>query len=272
MFIQGYGVMQNGQRNPLKDAQIKNDDIKFVVLRDWWSRMNPRSGVFDLAYLEIQAKRVQAAGKRIVLGPMTGDVAPKWILSPRSTWTSSGRSYSQCLLPWEPKVLDAYEKLIERLASEFNRDWPCWITGCTIASQEMHTNGVDKVKGYSTKKMELAWIRSVNIVQSHFTNCILSISGQAPVLKYLESVIQETKDLGKSRISYQHNSLGPQTSPAAAHEHRMRGLYEEGYNSGREMAQPGYTASIRYSAPYMHYCVLYPQDVGKPLPALAQPK
>ncbi len=266
MFIQGYGVLQNGQRHPLKDEQIDNDDIKFVVLRDRWAAMNPRQGKYDFDYLESQLERVQKYGKRAIIGPMTGETAPYWLK--KSTPIATFGRHVDVPLPWMDKVLDEYEQLIERLALQFP-NWPCWITGPTIASQEMHLNGFDKAKGYSTKKMELAWIRAVNIVATRFKDCILSISGQAPVLKYLESVIQESKDLGKTRISFQHNSLGPQTSPAAAHEHRMRGLFEEGYNCGREMAQPGNTTSIRYSAAYMHYCVLYPQDVGKALPALA---
>ena len=269
MFIQGYGVLQNGQRAPLKDEQIKHDDIKFVVLRDWWARLNPAKDKYDFSHLEKQAERVRDAGKRFILGPMTGDAGPRWIPTPRASWRNGGNDYRDVALPWGSPMLDEYEKLINKLSSEFAAATPIWITGPTVASQEMHTNGVDKVVGYSSKKMELAWIRAINIVQSRFNNCILSISGQSPVLKYLESVIQEAKDLGKASISFQHNSLGHQTTPAAAHEHRMRSLFFEGYNSGREMIQPGNTAAIKYHAKFIHYCVLYPQDVGKPLPALA---
>jgi hypothetical protein len=198
---------------------------------------------------------------------MTGECSPEWIKGPRLKFGK----YTNLLAPWTPELLVQYNIFVQALATMYASDsYLCgvWISGPTTSSQEMHTNGLEKVAGYSPQKMREAWLKSVKIVSDSFTECanILSVSGQNPVQSYIKDVIEETKKLGKQRAVFQHNSLGTQTSLSAVHHKHLLSLHSQGYRVGAEMVQPGHYQGIK-KFPQASFVVLYPGDQNQTLPA-----
>ena len=261
-MVNGIGVLQPGDgKRVLTAAQIAKSD--FVVVRERWSHLNPKKGQFDFTRPLEQCKRARLAGKKVVLGVMTGhECTPSWLEGTRLSWTHGGRPYRGVLAPWSPSIPDAYDRLYRQIWGSFSPDM-VWITGPTVASQEMHTKGLDKQKGYSASKMRAAWIECFDAVRTHFntTTKVLSVSGQRPVQEYMWDVIGYCQNLStKTTMAFQHNSLGPQTSPLAVHHKALLKLSKEGWPVGYELAQPGASDDM-LEFPQAVFGVWYPEDL-----------
>lgn len=263
-MITGIGVLQPGDgARVLSDKQIDLTD--FVVLRERWKHLNPSKTKYDFARLNSQIERCARRRKPFVLGVMTGaDCAPDWIPGKRLNWSHQGRKYANVLAPWEASLVDPYDRLMQKLWSVVSPA-AVWITGPTIASQEMHTNGVDKQKGWSPAKVEQNWKDCFDCVRAQFntTMKLLSITGQAGAKSYLWNVIDYCQSLSDpTTLAFQHNSLGPQTTLSAAHHAALLKLHRNGWPVGYELVESGASGSAKMF-PEASYGVWYPKDIEK---------
>lgn len=255
-YVEGLGVMQPGDRQSyLTDAQIAGSS--FIVPRERWKYLEPVRGSYDFTRLDSQIKRAKQAGKMFVLPVMTGmDCNPPWL---------DGTHNGETLIPWSSDLRDSYRKLHERLAAKYARDAQLgmvWITGPTIPSQEMHLNGFEDSPGFSSDRMLLAWMDSIDLIGYLYpgVSATLSISTQKPVKEYLNDVIEYAiKTLGQ-RAVFQINSLGTHTNVKAEHIVKLKELHARGFRVGAEMVGPGHTAAFG-KLPEASFFVRYPQDV-----------
>ncbi len=255
--MKGYGLLQPGDRQrALTDAEIKSVD--FIVLRDRWSYLDKG---FDRLYQQMD--RCKRLKKPYTVSVMTGDDC-----APDQPWYIKRQ-------PWNLSNLKRYTDLQAKLSTELKGrgylDSVCgvWITGPTVPSQEMHLNGADKFSGFSRDKMIGAWQQACQIVKEYYPQqtAVLSISGQSSVTPYLDRVINYAQNMFGKNVVFQHNSLGTQTNTNATHHKKLIQLYNQGYDVGAEMVQPGHTAGIK-KFPQAKYIVLYPGDQNKTLPKL----
>lgn len=273
MLLKGYGLLQPGDRQrTLTNSEIGHRALSFMVLRDRWKYINPRQGVIDFDRLKVQIERCHKFNKGYIPAIMTGSgCSPDWLPGLRLNWTHSRRKYKNVIAPWLPIIWQEYQEVLQRLAEFVDNDLLCrgvWVNGPTVASQEMHTNGVDTQPGYSVVKMADNW-RSTGVVFNQIfkkVNLIYSISGQNAA-GYVQSVINYAKELfPKDRLVFQHNSLGTQTSLNSNHHKMLLNLYREGYRVGSEQVQPGHTKALS-KFPQASYHILYPGDQLQKLPA-----
>lgn len=272
MQLKGYGLLQPGDRQRvLTNSEIGHKALSFMVLRDRWKYINPRKDFIDLDRLIDQIERCHKFNKNYIPAIMTGqDCTPDWLPGQRLNWKHDGRTYKNVLAPWLPVIWQQYEVVLQELAELVDNDPLCcgvWVNGPTVASQEMHTNGVDKQPGYSNSAMVTNWFKTSSIFNSYFkkANFIYSISGQNAA-GYVPSVISNAKLAHpKDRLYFQHNSLGKQTALGSNHHKMLLQLHKEGYRVGAEMVQPNEVAGIS-RFPEANYIVLYPNDIKQKLP------
>jgi hypothetical protein len=263
-YVSGPGLMHGGNHNnTLSDAQLKNPKVKFVVPRERWSYLEPKNNQFNASYLLREIRRARAAGQPYVLGVMTGgECTPSWL---------PGQRYQGVLVPWEQSIRDEYRELhaylstLEVVPGLMLKDDPrlklVWITGPTVPSQEMHTNGIEKAPGYTAGKMRAAWMWSIDTIADKYPGvaCVLSISGQKPAQAYQPQVIAYARQQLGPRATFQHNSLGKQTDVTALHHRTLLDLAKQGVRVGSEAVQPGNVSAIT-KFPQATYTVWYPGD------------
>lgn len=263
----GYGLLQGGNRNnPLSTAQFAHPKISFIVLRDGWGKQETRDDAFDFRYNAAQIRRCRKAGKGYIVAPMTGASTPAFVTGPRYK-NNKGESV---IAPWSPAIQSQYATFAYALAnSEVDelkvKDDPLaiavWCTGPTVASQELHLNGLEKAPGYSPAGIVKNFTACIKATHDAFPGKpgILSVSGQPAVQKYQPQIIAAMKaEYGKDAI-FQHNSLGKQTSVTATHHQIVLDQKRQGYRVGAEMVQPGNTAGLA-KFPQRDYAVLYSGD------------
>ncbi len=263
----GYGMLQGGNRNnSLTAAQFAHPKISFIVLRDGWSKQEPRDDAFDFRYNAAQIRRARKAGKGYIVAPMTGASTPSFVSGPRY----KNNKGELVLAPWSPSITAQYATFVYALAnSEVDglkvKDDPLaiavWCTGPTVPSQELHLNGLEKAPGYNPAGIVANWTACIKATHAAFPGkpAILSLSGQTAVQKYQPQIIAAMKaEYGKDAI-FQHNSLGKQTSVTATHHRLVLEQKRQGYRVGAEMVQPGNTAGLA-KFPERDYAVLYPGD------------
>lgn len=265
----GYGLLQGGNRNnSLSAAQFAHPKISFIVLRDGWSKQEPRDDAFDFRYNAAQIRRCRKAGKGYIVAPMTGASTPSFVAGPRFK-NNKGESV---LAPWSPAIPAQYAAFVYALAnSDVDgvkvKDDPLniavWCVGATVPSQELHLNGLEKAPGFSSAGIVKNFTACIKATHDAFPGKpgILSLSGQPAVQKYQPQIIAAMKaEYGKDAI-FQHNSLGKQTSVTATHHRLVLDQKRQGYRVGAEMVQPGNTAGLA-KFPERDYAVLYPGDEG----------
>lgn len=259
----GYGLLQGGSRNnSLTNAQIAHPKISFIVLRDRWNAVEKRPGVYDFTYLASQVRRCRAAGKGYFVAVMTGGGStPDFVPGPR---------YKGCIVPWAPAIPEHYSRLMAALAdfdvdsvklSKDVNNVGVWCTGPTVPSQELHLNGMERARGFSPTGIVSNWKQCIAATKASFSDKpgILSVSGQAAVLKYQPQIIAAMETTYGKAACWQHNSLGTQTNVNAAHHQVVLGQKRKGYCVGAEMVQPGNTAGL-VKFPEREYAILYPGD------------
>lgn len=275
MNLTGYGLLQPGDRQQvLTNSEMGHKALSFMVLRDRWKYLQPNSSPnsINLDRLKVQIERCHKFNKGYIPAIMTGqDCTPDWIIGTRLNWQHDRRSYKNVLAPWLPIIPKTYENILQKLADLIENDplnCGVWVNGPTVASQEMHTNGVHTQKGYSAALMFDNWRTITILFNSIFkkSNLIYSISGQIEALKYVKNVIEYAKaTFPKERLAFQHNSLGKQTSVNSNHHKLLLQLEKEGYRVGSEQVQPGHTAGLS-KFPQADYHILYPGDEKQKLP------
>jgi hypothetical protein len=270
--IRGYGLMQGGNRNnALTDAQFKNEKVKFITVRDRWSKQEERDDHFNFIYNANQIRRCTKFNKPFILGNMTGaGCTPNHVPGPRATYQEKDGQQS-VLLPWAPSIPVEYGKFLYAQSNSTVdgvkvKDHPLlgmvWITGPTISSQEMHSNPIKKLINAQTEKMWVDnWCKCIDHTLANYpkTDGVLSLSGQPGFQRGQSQVVAYFKKVYGKQACFQHNSLGTQTSVGALHHQLVLQQIRDGYRGGSEQVQPGHVAALS-KFPQATFNVLYPGD------------
>jgi hypothetical protein len=266
--VEGYGLLQQGSRQSvLSDAQIRHPKVGFYVFRDRWNAIEPKQGKRDASYIVSQIKRARAAGKKYVLAVMTGESStPDWVPGDRA----KGKEKT-CIVPWAPELPQHYRALHEYLREvvvapgvKIGDDPNCgmvWDNGPTVPSQELHTNGMEKAKGFTAPKMLGEWKASIDIITELYpgVSIVLSLSGQTPVKAYQPQVIDYFIAKAGVRATFQFNSLSGHSQRGAYHFKAILDLHHRGFRVGAEMVEQGETAGWA-KFPERDFVVIYPKD------------
>jgi hypothetical protein len=261
--VAGPGLMHGGNHNhALTGAELNHPKVKFIVPRERWSYLEPTRNNYNATYLLREIKRARAVGKPYVLGVMTGSNVPAWV---------PGDRYKGVIVPWAPALITEYRDLhwylsnIEVAPGLKLKDDPLlglvWGHVAVKASQELHTNGMERAPGYSPAKVLTAIKASIDVIAETYPGvaCVVSISGQKPVQAYQPAVIAYARQKFGPRATFQHNSLGKQTTVTALHHRTLLDLAKQGVRVGSEAVQPGNVSAIT-KFPEATYTVWYPGD------------
>lgn len=239
-------VLKPGSNRLVSDAQLALPKVAGLTIRARWKWLHPRSGEFDLSFLDAQIARCRKIGKPYKILVMTGrESAPEWIGGP---W------HAGAPVPWSAELADHYGTLVVELGEQYAGDpllVGVHITGPTFPSAEMHpAPGIQSVPGYSHEAMAAAWGRSIDSYARAFPRvaCILSISMKPPARAYLEQVVAYGKETLGERFTLEHNALKASTHPQAPHHLYIARQARQGVRVGFEMVAAAANSSSRFGS------------------------
>jgi hypothetical protein len=221
-------VMQALDVQNVPDRVLAAPQVAGVHLRTAWGALDRGS-----PWLDDQLARVGRLGKRATLGVYAGTNSPPF---------PGVQHVAGAPLPWDPRVLAAWDQLVLRLA-RYDLDPRVYAvhlsSPATYESMEMHLPaGLYRVRGYSDAKVIAVWQRSIDAFATALPHQTLILDLALvpnsrggitwPVLQYAQA------RLG-ARLIVIHCSLKASTNVQAPHH---QAVLTSGSRIGFEMACP----------------------------------
>jgi hypothetical protein len=186
------GVFAITQHNePFQTATLSDPWVDGVVIRTFWSDVEPSLGVYNWTFIDSQVSAATDRGKRIVLIVLPGAFTPQWALQgvQVSQFDSKyGFTKGQPLnlpVPWDQAYLDRWYEFVKTLGQRYDSN-PAVVlipvAGPTSVSAEMSLpNGPDAIQqwtslGYSTDKFETAWTSALAAYSQAFPTTQLGLT------------------------------------------------------------------------------------------------
>lgn len=130
--IQGCGVYQtSGYEDDF--GALTNPHLDGHKLMKWWSQLEPEEGKYNWSVIEKPMGRWLAAGKRVMLSPITAHSSrvnglpaqptPDWVFEAGAKWVllpSDGRNPIRVPVFWDPVFLQKYRNFIRALGRQFD--------------------------------------------------------------------------------------------------------------------------------------------------------
>jgi len=152
-------------------------------LMKWWSQLEPAEGQYDWSVIETPMNRWLAAGKRVMLSPVTAhssrvngfpaQATPDWVFRAGAKWVplpSDGKDPIRVPVFWDPVYLEKYCAFIRALGKRFDDQKGIEIVYCgtgvygeTIISPELWGKKEHRLWGEAGLSPE-NWTKAVNTV------------------------------------------------------------------------------------------------------------
>jgi len=148
----------------MAESIYTHPQLRGVLIRAYWSALEPKPGSFDFSRLKVQVAKVGAAGKPWSLAVMAGGTgSPAWLIDdlkvPFIDYSFRGKFGNRLPLFWDRTVQAQLKKLAQALAKEYGDD-PLlsliYVPQMTANGIEGHLQGVSmqtmKAAGYTDDK------------------------------------------------------------------------------------------------------------------------
>jgi len=180
--IQGCGVYQTTGYGDEYSA-LTNPHLDGHKLMKWWSQLEPEEGKYDWSVIEGPMSRWLAAGKRVMLSPVTAhsgpvkglptQATPDWVFKAGAKWVPmpcAGNNSVRIPVYWDPIYLEKYRNFILALGKRFDDRRGIEIVFCgtgvfgeTIISTELWGKKEHRLWSEAGISPE-NWIKAVNAI------------------------------------------------------------------------------------------------------------
>jgi hypothetical protein len=181
--IQGCGVYQtSGYGDEL--GAVTNPHLDGHKLMKWWSQLEPEEGKYNWSAIEGPMSRWLAAGKRVMLSPITAhsgpvkglpaQATPDWVFKAGAKWVplplKGSKDSVRVPVYWDPIYLEKYRNFIRALGKRFDDRKGIEVVYCgtgvfgeTIVSTELWGQKEHRLWSAAGLTPE-NWIKAVNAV------------------------------------------------------------------------------------------------------------
>jgi len=153
---------------------LSNPDVDGIVVREWWSAIEPSDGTYDWSFFDSEVYRAGQAGKTVMLLIVDGGgCMPAWVRAgPGTTYTYTNPQSTVVTIPvfWDSYYLTKKQALITAFGNKYKNNSTVKVVGIGIANANSddwyvpHSTTVDNAvgitqvqewlnKGYTSQKL-----------------------------------------------------------------------------------------------------------------------
>jgi Beta-galactosidase len=175
----------------IQPATYANPAVDGIVIRTFWSNVQPAPERFDWTFIDSQVQAASASGKKVILLVLPGAFAPQWALQGvQSAQFVVDYGFVQGTtvtlpMPWDSTYLNRWFAFVRVLGQRYDSN-PAVVnvpaTGPTSISEEMslpnNPTAVAKWKqlGYTLQKYEGAWQQTLAAHVQSFPTTQISLT------------------------------------------------------------------------------------------------
>ena len=175
----------------IQPATYTNPAVDGIVIRTFWSNVQPAQDRFDWSFIDSQVQAAAASGKKVILVVLPGAFTPAWALQGvQSAQFVVDYGFVQGTtvtlpMPWDATYLNRWFAFVRVLGQRYDSN-PAVVnvpaSGPTSISEEMSlpddATALTKWKqlGYSLQKYETAWQQTLAAHVQSFPNTQISLT------------------------------------------------------------------------------------------------
>lgn len=175
----------------IQPATYTNPAVDGIVIRTFWSKVQPAPGQFDWSFIDSQVQAASAGGKKVMLVVLPGAFTPPWALQgvqAAQFVVDYGFMQGQTVplpVPWDATYLTRWFSFVQALGKRYDAN-PAVVNvaaaGPTSISEEMSLpNDAQAVAqwkqlGYTLQKYEDAWQQTLAAYVQAFPRTQISLT------------------------------------------------------------------------------------------------
>jgi hypothetical protein len=176
---------------PIQSATYNNPAVDGIVIRTFWSSVQPAPDRFDWSFIDTQVQAASASGKKVILVVLPGAFTPQWALQGvQSAQFVVDYGFEQGTtvtlpMPWDAIYLKRWFAFVQVLGQRYDSN-PAVVNvpaaGPTSISEEMSlpndttAMAIWKRLGYSLQKYEDAWHQTLAAYVQSFPTTQISLT------------------------------------------------------------------------------------------------
>lgn len=180
-----------GHNVPFRPATFANPAVDGIVIRTFWSSVQPAQDRFDWSFIDSQVQAASASGKKVVLAVLPGAFTPAWALQGVQTGrfvVDYGFIQGQTVtlpVPWDAVYLARWLAFVQELGQRFDAN-PVVVNvpaaGPTSISEEMSLPNDPAALaqwqklGYTLPAYEGAWQQTLETYVKFFPTTQISLA------------------------------------------------------------------------------------------------
>ncbi|HVP20318.1 MAG TPA: beta-galactosidase [Anaerolineaceae bacterium] len=180
-----------GHNNAFRPATFINPAVDGIVIRTFWSNVQPAPDQFDWSFIDSQVQAASASGKKVILVVLPGAFTPQWALQGvQSEKFVVDYGFIQGTtvtlpLPWDATYLSRWFAFVRVLGQRYDSN-PAIVnipaSGPTSISEEMSLPNDQaaiakwKQLGYTLEKYEGAWQQTLAAFVQSFPTTQISLT------------------------------------------------------------------------------------------------
>lgn len=238
-----------------KARTFTNPDIEGISIRQDWSELEPREGVFDWTYLDSMVAKSAAGNKKVLLRIGTGGTKPNWVTNAIEnaggkffTFRSNG-VLTTIPVFWDPTYLAKKKAMIKKLGAHFATHPSIKIVAASFANANSEDWGVPHdsqevekwlALGYTSEKMLDAGKQIIDTTMIAFPKqyVTLAVGGNGhvgadagpnldPDRDYVaRNAVERARAFWPGRLIVQKNTLSATTAPAPGRDNLFHMLWK----------------------------------------------
>jgi hypothetical protein len=231
-----------GHNVAIQPATYKNPAVDGIVIRTFWSIVQPAPDQFDWSFIDNQVQAATANGKKVILLVLPGAFSPQWALQGvQSAQFVVGYGFMNGAtitlpMPWDATYLKRWFAFVHTLGERYDSN-PAVVnvpaTGPTSISEEMSLPNDPtslaqwKQLGYTLEKYEGAWQQTLAAYVQSFPTTQISLTFY-PGLRIPNAAAETAPRVDVARfafanygqhVSFQENGLSARkASPALGYD------------------------------------------------------
>jgi hypothetical protein len=175
----------------IQPATYTNPAVNGIVIRTFWSNVQPAPDRFDWSFIDSQVQAASARGKKVILVVLPGAFTPQWALQGVQSAqfvVDYGFMQGQTVtlpMPWDATYLNRWLAFVRALGERYDSNSAVVnvsAAGPTSISEEMSLpndpTAVAKWKklGYTMQKYESAWQETLAVYVQSFPTTQISLT------------------------------------------------------------------------------------------------